>query len=256
MKIAIVICLFCLMRAGGPPAFAAGQPTPSLSAPYLEAFSKPGVLASRKVSQALAALDASQPKSIAGVIEAAAEIWPQQLPGLLSQASEANPRWAPLMTAAAVGARPVDAVALRAAAISGLDRARAQANLPPAAPAPPLPGQGGVGKELLGKEPVGKEPVGKEPVDKEPVDKEPVGGMAGSRGPGWLDLTPSQYDQLVQAINVATATALRNGLVGNWLFDGLINTTVDKRRPIILNPFDPPLRLPIDPGAVVTPIQP
>ena len=238
MKPSTVARFVCFLLAGQASLLAAAGGAPPPSAPYVAAFSKPGTSASAEVSRALASLDSSQPKAIAGVIEAAAQVWPDQLPSLLSRASEANPVWAPLMTAAAVGARPVDAVILRAAAISGLERAASPASTPVTVPGSVAQSPGS-GKGVIGKAPVGKEPVGKESI----ASEEPANELPGYRGPGWMNLTPVQLAQLIQAINVASATALRNGTVGNWLFDGVIETTVNKRiLRIVLNPIseDPP----------------
>ena len=246
MNLPTVACLVSLFLAGQASLFAAAGDVPRPSAPYVAAFSKPGVSASTEVSHALAALNSTQPKAIAGVIEAAAQVWPTQLPSLLSRASEANPVWAPLMTAAAVGARPVDAVILRASAVAGLERA-ASLSSTPVTLARPAAKTLVAGKEIVGKAPVGKEPVGKETIPPEELEDDFY------RGPGWMNLTPAQFAQLIQAINVAAATALRNGMVGNWLFDRVIETTVNKR--IISIVLDPVSEVPPQIPEVVSPNQ-
>ncbi len=234
LSLSVAMGILCLTGLAS-----AQSPAPELAA-YTEQFSQSKSVPCDEVKLALAGVTSQEPRKIAAIIEAAAAVWPAQLKTVLACASEAHPLWAPLMTAAAVGQQPGEVNGLREAALAGLAKA---AGRNPSSKVV-IDGKGVVGKEVV----PGKTPI---PDALDPEDDR--------FGNGWMNLSPSQYAALVQAVNVAAATALRNGPVNAWLWDAAIDTTAIKKAiRLVLDPLvNVPIQIPAPEGEqeVVTPIN-
>ena len=232
MKFLVLTAITGILALNGP---ARAEPAAQGVTTYAESFAASKQDPWIVVQTTLASLTSAQPKAIAGVIEAVAQVWPDRLRDILGKASQTYPRWAPLMTAAAVGQKPGDVAGLRTAALQGLARSSAAQH--------GSSGPNAIGKQVVGKEIVGKEIVGKEPVTGEIDELLHLGA-----GP----LTLAQYARLARAVELAALIASRNGPVNNWLWDGTINIGVVKKVVrLVLDPLvDGPIKVTGEPVTV------